>query len=160
MIKNLNTYKWLEESIYFNSLKDNYLQILDSGKNIIWLNKNEDNDYFLVEQCTVSFDILKNFYNLRKKITNNNYYLLINYKNGFFRGNICFNKRFNFTEPKVEFVVLSKKGRSLKEVLKKIDKNLDIYKEETDNYKEKIIDLSLVRKKREYINELNDRWKI
>ena len=81
-----NTFKQLDEQVFFHSQSNGRIQILESGKEIAWLVK-EDKGYLLKEETVLSYDLLENILTVRRKLQSN-YYLIL-----FFQANLCFQQR-------------------------------------------------------------------
>lgn len=86
-----NTFKQLDEQVFFHSQSNGRIQILESGKEIAWLVK-EDKGYLLKEETVLSYDLLENILTVRRKLQSN-YYLILFFQNGYFQANLCFQQR-------------------------------------------------------------------
>lgn len=148
-----NTFKHLDEQVFFHSQSNGRIQILESGKEIAWLVK-EDNGYLLKEETVLSYDLLENILTVRRKLQSN-YYLILFFQNGYFQANLCFQQRGGgYQESFQEFIFASSKGHSIKEALVHLEKKLKNENIPIEDFVEdKIVNLSLVRKR---INKIID----
>ncbi len=148
-----NTFKHLDEQVFFHSQSNGRIQILESGKEIAWLVK-EDNGYLLKEETVLSYDLLENILTVRRKLQSN-YYLILFFQNGYFQANLCFQQRGGgYKESFQEFIFASSKGHSIKEALVHLEKKLKNENIPIEDFVEdKIVNLSLVRKR---INKIID----
>ncbi len=148
-----NTFKQLDEQVFFHSQSNGRIQILESGKEIAWLVK-EDKGYLLKEETVLSYDLLENILTVRRKLQSN-YYLILFFQNGYFQANLCFQQRGGgYKESFQEFIFASSKGHSIKEALVHLEKKLKNENIPIEDFVEdKIVNLSLVRKR---INKIID----
>lgn len=146
-MRHFNTYKELDEDLFFFSQLGGVIQISPNGRDFACLLKDEEG-YILERESTFSFDLLVDFEFIRQKIQSM-FYLMITFQNGYFRAYLMFKRRIGgYQEPEAEFVFASSKGHSIKESLFRLNKKIASEFEFPKDLKEdKIVNLALVRKK-------------
>ena len=156
-LNHLNTYKQLDEKLAFKSFAGKVMQVANDGREIAYFLKTDDT-YVLEGFSTLSFDLLKNFENIKKKLEGGVYYLILFFQNGFFRGNICIKQREGgYKESELEFIVCLAQGHSILEVLQHLERKLNEEKDKCSiDTQERIVSLDAYKRERKRINKNND----
>jgi len=149
-VDHLNTYKPLQEDIFFASLENKVLNVLSDGKTCAWLERKETG-YVWAGDYPLHFDILANCSNVRSSILGDS--LLLSFKNKKFMAELCSRQRIGgYKDPINEIVLAKGEGHSLWEALMLLDLKLrghDFAYQPIKKDKEKVVNMDAYKRSRE-----------